>query len=223
MTGAVGTKLTLTFDNGPTPGITDGVLDILRDRHLPATFFVVGSPLRRPGGRELAQRAIAEGHRIGHHSVTHTVLLGAAEDPEAAVQAEIADLAAELEEFDNGDKLYRPYAAGGVLDRRVFSGAAVRYLQDHRYTCVLWTSVPHDWDDPPGWVDRALADVSVAPWSVVVLHDLDTGAMAHLPRFLDEVSALGVEIAADYPDCCLPIRAGQVVQDLSLLTMESAP
>jgi peptidoglycan-N-acetylglucosamine deacetylase len=218
----VATKLSLTFDNGPTPGITDAVLDILADRHLRATFFVVGSQLRRPGGRDLARRAVAEGHRIGHHSMTHTILLGAAADPEAAVVSEIADLAPELEEFEDGEKLYRPYAAGGVLDRRVFSAAAVRYLAAHRYTCVLWSSVPHDWDDPLGWVDRALTDVSVQPWTVVVLHDLDTGAMAQLPRFLDELAALGVEIAADFPESCLPIRAGRVHQDLSSLTMETA-
>ncbi|HLY81779.1 MAG TPA: polysaccharide deacetylase family protein [Acidimicrobiales bacterium] len=218
-----GRKVTVTFDNGPTPGITDGVLDVLAERGIRATFFVVGSKLRQPRGRDLARRAVAEGHRVGHHTMTHTVLLGAAKDAEAAIKSEIADLAPELEEFDAGEKLYRPYAAGGVLDQQVFSRAALRYLAANGYTCVLWNSVPHDWDDPVGWVERALDDVSKQTWTVVVLHDVDTGAMAHLPRFLDELSARGVEIVPEFPDSCLPIRAGQTTETLSRLTMETAP
>src|ERR1039458_9966508 len=129
-------KVTLTFDNGPTPGVTDGVLDVLAERGIRASFFVIGTRLRQHGGRGLARRAVAEGHRIGHHTTTHTVLLGTAGDAEAAVQSEIADLAPELEEFDAGDKLYRPYAAGGILDHHVFSPTALQYLQAHAYTCV---------------------------------------------------------------------------------------
>ena len=222
MSGPNQRKLTLTFDNGPTPGITDHVLDVLDERRIPATFFVVGSQLRAEGGRELARRAVEDGHRVGHHTTTHSVLLGLAGDAEGAVDAEIAALAPDLEEFNGDEKLYRPYAAGGVLDRRVFSEAAVRYLLDHDYTCVLWNSVPHDWDDPSGWVDRALADVAAQPWTVVVLHDIDSGAMDHLPRFLDELSARHVEIIAGVADSCVPIRGGRLVHPLSQLTMEKA-
>jgi peptidoglycan/xylan/chitin deacetylase (PgdA/CDA1 family) len=213
-------KVTLTFDNGPTPGVTEGVLDLLAERHLTACFFVIGTMLRQPAGRELARRAFAEGHRIGHHSVTHTVLLGDAEDADGTVRSEIADLAADMEEFDAGAKLYRPYAAGGVLDHHVFSQASLQYLQDHGYTCVLWNSVPRDWEDPVGWVDRALADISRQHWTVVVLHDVKTGAMAQLPRFLDELLARGVAIVSDFPEACLPMRDGQVNQSLSHLTKE---
>jgi peptidoglycan/xylan/chitin deacetylase (PgdA/CDA1 family) len=216
-------KVTLTFDNGPTPGVTDAVLDMLAERAIPATFFVVGTQLRQPGGRELVRRARAEGHRIGHHTTTHTLQLGGAEDPEAAVQSEIADLAAELEEFDDDEKLFRPYAAGGVLDQRVFSQAALRYLEAHAYTCVLWNSLPRDWENPLGWVAHALHDVDRHPWTVVVLHDARTGAMAQLPRFLDELADRRVEMAADYPASCLPIRAGHAVGPLSHLTREPVP
>jgi peptidoglycan-N-acetylglucosamine deacetylase len=213
----------LTFDNGPTPGVTDQVLDLLAERSLPATFFVIGNQLHRPGGVELARRASAEGHRIGHHTMTHSVLLGQADDPDSAVQAEIAALAPELEEFDDDEKLFRPYAAGGVLDQHVFSQSALRYLQAHDYTCVLWNSLPHDWDDPVHWVERALADVSQQPWTVVVLHDVDTGAMAQLGRFLDELAGRGVATVRDFPETCLPIRAGRATQPLTHLTMETTP
>jgi peptidoglycan-N-acetylglucosamine deacetylase len=214
-------KVTLTFDNGPTPGVTEEVLDMLAGRGLRATFFVVGTCLRHTGGRELARRAAAAGHWVGHHTTTHTVLLGGASDAAGAVQAEIADLATEMEEFAGATKLFRPYAAGGVLDRQVFSEAAVRYLQEHGYTCVLWNSVPHDWDDPGGWVDRALADVFGQPWTVLVLHDIASGAMAQLPRFLDELAIGGAAVVQDFPESCLPIVAGKVNQPLSQLIMET--
>jgi peptidoglycan/xylan/chitin deacetylase (PgdA/CDA1 family) len=214
-------QVTLTFDNGPTPGVTEEVLDVLAGRGLRATFFVVGTCLRQTGGRELARRAASGGHWVGHHTTTHRVLLGSAVDAQGAVQAEIADLAAEMKEFDGATKLFRPYAAGGVLDRQVFSEAAVRYLQEHGYTCVLWNSVPHDWDDPVGWVDRALADVLAQPWTVLVLHDIASGAMAQLPRFLDELKRRGATVVQDFPESCLPIVAGQVQQPLSHLTMET--
>jgi peptidoglycan-N-acetylglucosamine deacetylase len=214
--------VTLTFDNGPTPGVTDRVLDVLADRGVKASFFVIGTALRQPEGRKLARRAMAEGHRVGHHTMTHSVLLGDADDPVAAVQSEITDLAPEMEEFDTPVKLYRPYAAGGVLDHHVFSRAALKYLEANGYTCVLWNCVPHDWDDQVGWVDRALADIMRQAWTVLVLHDIDTGAMAQLPRFLDELSARDVAIVPDFSPTCLPIRAGAAVQPLTHLTKETA-
>jgi peptidoglycan/xylan/chitin deacetylase (PgdA/CDA1 family) len=214
-------KVTLTFDNGPTPGVTEEVVDVLAGRGMQATFFVVGTCLRRPGGRELARRAAAAGNWIGHHTATHSVLLGSASDASAAVQAEIADLAPEMEEFDGVTKLFRPYAAGGVLDSRVFSEAAVGYLRAHGYTCVLWNSVPRDWDDPVGWVDRALATVFGQSWTVLVLHDIASGAIAQLPRFLDELAVRGATVVQEFPESCLPMVAGEAKQSLSRLTMEA--
>ena len=59
----------LTFDDGPDPDWTPAILDVLRDRHVPATFFVVGeNALGHPG---LLSRIVAEGHELGNHSYTH--------------------------------------------------------------------------------------------------------------------------------------------------------
>ena len=74
--------VTLTFDNGPAPGTTEWVLDVLAERKLRATFFVVGTMLDRKGARALAERAVAEGHWVGNHSMTHTTPLGAGLDPD---------------------------------------------------------------------------------------------------------------------------------------------
>jgi peptidoglycan/xylan/chitin deacetylase (PgdA/CDA1 family) len=221
--GADRRRVTLTFDNGPTPSVTDKVLDVLAARRATATFFVVGTQLEQAGGRALAKRAVAEGHRIGHHTATHTLQLGAAEDPEAAVVAEIDAVEHDIDALagtseTKGERLFRPYAAGGVLDERVFSPAAVRYLQRHRYTCALWNVLPRDWENLTGWVDQALDDVAGTDWAVVVLHDMDTGAMDRLPAFLDGLAAMNAELVTDFPDSCTPIRQGRLRSSLSHLT-----
>ena len=147
--------VTLTFDNGPTPGVSERVLDVLAARGLCATFFVVGDRLARPGARALAERAVAEGHWLGNHSATHRVALGSLDDP-AAIDAEIDDCEALLDGLRHPDRLFRPFGNGGAIDDRMLGPHAVARLVDGGFTCVLWTSVPHDWDDPAGWVSRAL-------------------------------------------------------------------
>ena len=76
--------LTLTFDNGPEPGVTPRVLDILRERGIKATFFVIGEKLGDAGRRQLAVRAHDEGHWIGNHTFTHSVPLGEQRDAATA-------------------------------------------------------------------------------------------------------------------------------------------
>ena len=205
--------VTLTFDNGPAPGTTEGVLDLLAERGLRATFFCVGRDLRRAGARALVERAAAEGHWIGGHSLTHRVPLG--DDPDRAhAEREIDGGQAVLDELGLGDerRLFRPFGGGGVLGPHLLSEAAVDVLRAGRYTCVLWTSVPRDWEDPHGWVEVALADVDAQEHAVVVLHDLPTGAMDALPRFLDELDARGVDVVQDLPDAVVPIAAGEALR-----------
>ena len=201
--------VTLTFDNGPAPGTTEGVLDLLAERGLLATFFVVGRELERPGARALAERAAAEGHWIGNHSLTHRTALGDEPDP-AHAEREIEGCQSLLGDLVHERRFFRPFGGGGILGPHLFSPAAVEILREGRYTCVLWTSVPHDWDDPEGWVDTALADVDAQEDAVVVLHDLPTGAMAALPRFLDELDRRGVEVVQGFPDVVVPIADGEV-------------
>lgn len=63
-------KVFLTFDDGVTPGITDKVLDILKEKQVPATFFIVGKTLN-DGAKPYLERELKEGHAIAVHSFTH--------------------------------------------------------------------------------------------------------------------------------------------------------
>lgn len=201
-------KVTLTFDNGPWPGVTEHVLDTLGERGVRSTFFVVGEQLRN--ARPLAERAATEGHWIGNHTMTHSVPLGDGADPVEEIDA-TQELIGDL---THASRWFRPFGRGGVLDERLLSSEAVTHLREGGYSCVLWNSVPRDWEDPDAWVDRAIADVESNDWTVVVMHDLPTGAMERLPRLLDELHARGAEIVQDFPDACVPIRNGKIVGDL---------
>jgi len=201
------TRVTLTFDNGPTPGVTDLVLDELASRGVRATFFVIGAKLLTAEGRALAERAHAEGHWIGNHTLTHTTPLGAFADA-ADVDREIDGAQALLDELAHPDLLFRPYGSGGVIDRRLLGAHGRQRMLDDGFTCCLWDCLPRDWLEPEHWVDTCLAMIDSTEWPVVVLHDLPTGAMAHLPRLLDALAAAGIEIVQDFPDTCVPIRRG---------------
>jgi peptidoglycan-N-acetylglucosamine deacetylase len=182
---------------------------------------VCGKDLRDPARRALAERARDAGHRIGNHTLTHTLELGASAEPSAPAR-EIGEAQALLGSLAAPERWFRPYGAGGVLGPRLLSAAAVRYLCDGGYSCVLWNSVPRDWEDPDRWPERALADVAREDWTLVVLHDVPTGAMRTLPRFLDQILADGVEITADLPPACVPIHNGKIVGSLEgLVTVET--
>ena len=67
-----GPYVAITFDDGPHPKLTPRLLDMLNERGLKATFYVIGqNVVQYP---EIMQRMVAEGHEIGNHSYTHPAL-----------------------------------------------------------------------------------------------------------------------------------------------------
>ncbi len=206
-------QVTLTFDNGPTPGVTDQVLGTLAERSIRALFFVVANRVDEDAvARALLTRMVRDSHRVGHHSLTHGRPLGELGEEETV--AEIATAHDVLREFTGERFLFRPWGTEGQLDRRCLNRTAVDYLVSGKHTCVLWNSVPRDWADPVGWVDRALADVRARKHTVVVIHDVPSGAMNQLARFLDELDRSGVALTAELPRECVPIVDGRIVSSV---------
>jgi peptidoglycan/xylan/chitin deacetylase (PgdA/CDA1 family) len=197
----------LTFDNGPEPAVTPGVLDVLARRRIAATFFVVGQKLRDPAARACAERARAEGHAVGNHTLTHGEPLGRRSAAEAL--DEIAATDALLGTLHGPDRLFRPNGGGGLLGPHLLNRAAADHLVAQRHTILLWNAVPGDFRDPDGWVATAHAMMQAARETVVlVLHDLPNGAMRHLDRFLREAEQRGARFGAEPPARCVPLRRG---------------
>jgi peptidoglycan/xylan/chitin deacetylase (PgdA/CDA1 family) len=203
-------RVTLTFDNGPTPGVTEGVLEILERAGLRCTFFVIGQKLRNPAAAALMHAAHAAGHWIGNHTLTHSVALGDRPDAGYAA-AEIGETEALLGDRTRPEKLFRPYGNSGLTGPHLLSPAAVSYLLAGGYTTVLWNSVPGDWKDPDGWVDTCLAQVTAQDWPVVVLHDVAVGCLGRLPDLLDRLRDTDVVFEQRFPDSVILTQAGRVV------------
>jgi peptidoglycan-N-acetylglucosamine deacetylase len=190
--------------------VTPRVLDILGHAGIKATFFVLGAKLADPERRALAKRAHAEGHWIGNHTKTHSQPLGRIFDP-ATVLAEILDTEALIDELAHPDRLFRPFGGGGELGPHLLNTVAVEILKREKMTCVLWNAIPRDWEDPRGWAEVALSQCLSQPWTLLVLHDLPTGAMGRLKIFIDRVLDYGGRFRQDFPPQCVPLLRGEAL------------
>ena len=150
----------LTFDDGPQPGSTDRILDVLAGLGVRATFFCVGDNARRHP--QLVQRIRAEGHAVGSHSMTHPhpreMALRDLEREYAQGRRAVADA------LGTDTRLFRPphghlNPASSVLVRRL------------AVTTWLWTVDPQDWR--PGATVDGIVSVAARAGSgdVVLLHD----------------------------------------------------
>lgn len=60
----------LTFDDGPSK-LTEDVLDVLKEKQVKATFFIVGKNLETEQGKKILKRIVREGHAVGIHTYSH--------------------------------------------------------------------------------------------------------------------------------------------------------
>ncbi|MCM1174993.1 MAG: N-acetylmuramoyl-L-alanine amidase [Blautia sp.] len=114
----------LTFDDGPSRENTEKVLDILKERGIRATFFLVGENVER--NPEIAKRIAAEGHTIGIHSNTHDYTAIYA-DVDSFVQDfeearriiyEVTGVDAKLFRFPGGSvNAYNEEVGGDIIDK----------------------------------------------------------------------------------------------------------
>jgi peptidoglycan/xylan/chitin deacetylase (PgdA/CDA1 family) len=213
-------RVTLSFDNGPDPDVTPAVLDVLAQRGIKATFFVLGKAIATPIGRALVERTLNEGHRVGNHSYTHATPLGLLADPEEGVW-EIAETQRLLDEIGTGARMFRPFGGGGNINADLLSAPAANYLVRERFDLVLWNSVPRDWERPADWAQHALGDIGLRDWTVTVLHDIADASLDQLPAFLDQALREDVEFTTELPVDCVPMAGGVATADIGALAPSS--
>lgn len=213
-------RITLTFDNGPEPTASPEVLEVLADHGILSTFFVLGSKASSIEGGRLVTRIATAGHWVGNHTWSHRTPLG--ELDRAASLDELERTHDVLAALGIKEKLFRPFGRAGHIGAHLLNPSVVGWLETKGYSCVLWNSVPGDWRDPEGWCDRGIADVGTRPWSVVVLHDLPTGAMRYLDAFVTRLKAEGAEFMQAFPPECVPIESGKIVLPLTEYVAEAS-
>ena len=214
-------KLTITFDNGPTPGITNRVLDVLADFNVKATFFMVGKSLQAPGGSKLALRAKEEGHWIGNHTLSHGIPLGLQLE-QGRARKEIQDMDNLLLGLSHESHFFRPNGRG-KLGTHLLNQEAIDYIVESCATVVLWTSVPLDRrvdvDTADAWLSQAKNDILRNEWTLMVLHDRPSGhegsqPMDFLPNLLSWARDNHIEILQSFPPSCIPISKGKIMMSL---------
>jgi cellulose synthase/poly-beta-1,6-N-acetylglucosamine synthase-like glycosyltransferase/peptidoglycan/xylan/chitin deacetylase (PgdA/CDA1 family) len=218
--GAAKKKLALTFDDGPDPTWTPRILDVLKQKNVSATFFVIG--LEANQWPQLLRREYAEGHEIGNHTYTHPDW----EDPRLT-PTEIRwqlNLAERLIESIVGAKslLFRPPYG---IDHQPEYAEEVAHLptaQDMGYIIVGQKVDPNDWSQLAPGVPLPAAKIvenvlQEAPkGNIVLLHDGGGDreqTVAALPQLIDALRAKGYEFVS-VPDLIGKTRA-QVMLPLS--------
>lgn len=175
----------LTFDDGPHPVHTPRLLDLLRERRVQATFFLIGAQVaRRP---DIVRRMVDEGHEVGNHTWRHPALstLG-----DAAVLREI-DRTTEAIHAACGHvpvTLRPPY---GAISRR-----QSRMIHEQRnIPTVLWSVDPRDWQRPGASVVAERIVGNAGNGAIILAHDIHGGTVAAIPAALDGLEARGFRFA----------------------------
>jgi len=203
-------RVTLTFDNGPDPEVTPFVLEVLARHGIKVTFFVIGEKLRDSARRRLCEIAHGDGHWIGNHTFNHLTPLGLSRY-RYAHRLEIARTQELIGELAHPLKLFRPFGGGGHLNKSLLNARCLDYLVEEKFTCVLWNSVPRDWENPEGWVDEAVRQSRNLAWPLVVLHDLQTEAMSQLEVYITRMKDEGATFVQGFPPDSVPIREGKII------------
>ncbi len=153
----------LTFDDGPTPEITEWTLDVLAKYQAKATFFCLGKNVQKH--RSVFKKIISEGHRIGNHTYSH--LNGWMTHSKKYIHD--VDIANKLLHEMMGNKaavqLFRP-PYGKIRHKQAVA------LRKKGYRIVMYDVISGDFDQnlsPHKALDKVLKHTKSG--SIVVFHD----------------------------------------------------
>jgi peptidoglycan-N-acetylglucosamine deacetylase len=128
-------QVALTFDDGPNDPYTQQLLDLLDFHQVRATFFLIGSFVRRRP--DIARTIQQRGHLLGNHTMTHPSLLW---QRPARVREELVLCNAAIEDATGeAVKWFRPPFGSRRPD-------VLRAAQELGLTPVMWNVTAHDWD-----------------------------------------------------------------------------
>ena len=191
----------LTFDDGPDDVWTPKILDILKAKQVPATFFVIGeNAVTNPG---ILQRIVNEGNELGNHSYTHPNL--AHESPNGTM-FELNTTQRLIEAYTGREtRLFRaPYFGDAEPTTPDELGPALA-AQRAGYINVGLHVDPNDWQRPgaAAIVNSIIAQVSAGgpenAQQIVLLHDGGgdrSQTLAALPHIIDQLRARGYKFAS---------------------------
>ena len=177
----------LTFDEGYENGYTTTILDTLKEKDCPATFFVTMPYVKQ--NPDLVQRMIDEGHIVGNHSVNHPSMPEVTDDEK--VKNEVLGLHDYVKEnFDYEMEFFRP-------PKGEYSERTVAICKELGYRNVLWSSAYADWDvnnQKGSEYAKNMILNYLHNGCVMLLHAVSKDNDAVLGEVIDEIRNRGYEI-----------------------------
>jgi len=193
-------EVAITFDDGPDGRWTPKILDILKEKHAPATFFVIGKNMQR--FPDLVAREVNEGQFVGSHTWTHPDI---AYIPAAQTMVELTATQRLFETITGKSmRLFRPPFFGDAEPSTPREVSRVLLAQQQGYLTVGLRIDPDDWlkPDPQHIVQTALSRLENPegrPGQVILLHDSGgdrSRTVAALPTLIDQLRAHGYRIVS---------------------------
>jgi peptidoglycan/xylan/chitin deacetylase (PgdA/CDA1 family) len=151
-------KIYLTFDDGPTPEITEWVLEILKEHQIKATFFCIGKNIQKHPA--IFNKVINDGHAIGNHTFNH---LNGWKTPFGSYLENIDLCKSEIR--NQQSTLFRP-PYGKIKTTQS------KKLRQLGYKIIMWDVLSADFDQsitPEKCLENVLQNTQSG--SVIVFHD----------------------------------------------------
>jgi peptidoglycan/xylan/chitin deacetylase (PgdA/CDA1 family) len=176
-----GPYLAMTFDDGPHPQNTPRLLNMLKERNIKATFFVVGQLAKEYP--DIIRRILADGHEIGNHTMTHPTITRLSEDK---LQREIRGTHKALVDIAGyHTRLFRP--PGGATNATLKQ----RFHDEFGYCTIMWSVDPQDWKRPGVGVVTSRLVNGAHNGGILLCHDLHAPTIDAMPNTLDTLLTKG--------------------------------
>ncbi|MCC6355203.1 MAG: polysaccharide deacetylase family protein [Verrucomicrobiae bacterium] len=183
MRGARNTKrVALTFDDGPSPGVTNRVLETLRKYKVRATFFMIGQRVVESPG--LAKEVQAAGHELANHSFTHPTL-GSLSADRVASELHLCQDAIEKHVGVRPSWLRPPYGS--------FKTSQGPIARSERLGVVIWSVDPRDWARPGVAAIQQRVLGGTAGGDIILCHDLHSQTADAAPGMIEGLLERGFQ------------------------------
>lgn len=172
----------MTFDDGPHPTHTPRLLDMLKERGLRATFYLIGN--RVVQYPQIARRIAEEGHEIGNHSWSHPFM------------DRLSDAAVTREIDQTTDAIFQVTGRPPVTFRPPY-GAFSRRQRTGLHTArslptILWSVDPQDWRRPGAQTVARRILQNARPGGIILSHDIHRGTIDAMPQTLNGLAQGGL-------------------------------
>jgi len=173
--------LAMTFDDGPHPSNTPRLLDMLKQRNIKATFFVVGT--NSQAYPAILKRIAAEGHEIANHTWTHANITTLSTD---ALRRELKDSSAAIfTATGTAPTLFRPpYGATSTNIKALIKS-------EFGFPTITWSVDPEDWKRPGVSVVTERLVSGARPGAILLAHDIHKPTIDAMPATFDRLLAKG--------------------------------